>query len=327
MAMRSPVPTSELGLWAAMRGFSRDTWLFLVFSAVKGVTFGVFMLTLNLYANAIGFTNQSVGLLNAVPAVGMFLVGLPVGILADRLGYKRFLLIGTALTALAPLFFFVMSPTSGIWVYTLVRSVGNPIVWVLSGPLLAALSRPEQRVHLFSINAFILTACGALGNLLGGWLPEWYAGLAHGDANSPAALQTAFVAVIMLNALLFVLVFFIRTPAALPRPAVAAQTAATVETVERAIQQRRFRWGEWSMFVKLILPSTLIGLGAGAFITFQQLYFHQRFLLSPGPIASIFAVSQVVTAVAILAAPWLAQRLGRVRQPGRGGWAACARRW
>lgn len=303
MATREMNPRERpLDLWQAFRGFSRDTQLFLLFTALNGVTVGIYALCFNLYASAIGNTNAQIGLLNAVPTIGMFAIGLPGGFLADRFGYKPFVLVSTILMGIAPLVVFVMPRGVGLISFALVFGAGNALIWVVSGPLLAAFSTPANRVHLFSINAFAMTVSIAVGNLLGGVLPEWRARALHSSANGPAALQTGFVAMLVLGLLTLALALVI-TP---PPP---AARALVVETAASSVKQQ----GGKGLFFKLIAPSAIIGLGAGAFITFQQLYFHQRFSLSPGPIAGIFAISQVITAGAILLAPWLADHLGRVR--------------
>lgn len=303
MAVREMHPRERpLDLWQAFRGFSRATQLFLLFTAVNGVTVGIYALCFNLYASALGNTNAQIGLLNAVPTIGMFAIGLPGGFLADRFGYKPFVVASTILMGIAPLALLVAPRGAGIIIFVLVFGAGNALIWVVSGPLLAAFSTQANRVHLFSLNAFALTVSIAVGNLLGGALPEWWAHVRHVSANGPAALQTSFFAMFVLGLLTLGLALIITPP-----PPAARATDVTTATAMPDTS------GGKGLFFKLIAPSAIIGLGAGAFLTFQQLYFHQRFTLTPGPIAGIFAISQVVTAGAILLAPWLADHLGRVR--------------
>ena len=309
--MPSSAPIESQGeaptnLWHALRDFDRGTKIFLLFTAINSTAFGIYALCFNLYAAAIGYTNAQIGALNAVPAIGMLAIGLPSGFLVNRFGFRRFLVLSTGLMTVAPLALWVFGPKTGSVSYIILFSIGNSLIWVLSGPLLAGLGPPQARVQLFSLNAFILTVSIALGSLIGGAIPEWRATLLHISANSAGALGATFIASGVLNALSFALVWVMK----LPQPLQAAPAISATKHADVAVHVQR---NDWGLFARLVAPSALIGLGAGAFITFQQLYFRQRFLLSPGPIATIFAISQGVTALAILLAPLMAQHIGRVR--------------
>lgn len=291
-----------VNLWRTFRSFDHNAHIFLLMTAVNGITFGIYMLDFNLYAAAIGYSNSAIGVLNAIPAISIFVAGLPAGFFANKIGFRPLLMIGTAsmMIALVPIIG-SQRPVS-LAIFMLLFSIGSSLVWVLSGPIMASLSKPEERVHLFSINAFILTLSFAIGNLIGGGIPEWYARVLHVSANSASALHTSFWVVLLLNIATFILSIFLTVPA--------MNAHVSSNSVQRSDQGNTRR--PWLLFVKLILPTAFIGMGAGAFITFQQLYFHQRFHLSPGPIATIFAISQIVQAVSILAAPALSEQLGKV---------------
>jgi MFS family permease len=69
-------------------------------------------------------------------------------------------------------------------------------------------------------------------------------------------------------------------------------------------------------FSRLLVPEFLLGIGAGMFLTFVQLYFAQRFKLTPGPIGTILAVGAALTAVGTLAAPSISRRFGVTRTVG-----------
>jgi predicted MFS family arabinose efflux permease len=70
---------------------------------------------------------------------------------------------------------------------------------------------------------------------------------------------------------------------------------------------------DWGLQLKLALPATLIGLGAGLIIPFLNLYFRDRFGLTPAGIGALFAVMQGFMVLGNLFGPAVSRRLGLVR--------------
>jgi hypothetical protein len=69
-------------------------------------------------------------------------------------------------------------------------------------------------------------------------------------------------------------------------------------------------------FGRILLPALVLGIAAGMYLNFTQLYLAQRFGLTPGPIGVIFAVGAALTAIVTLAAPTVGHRLGITRTVG-----------
>src|SRR5438105_8349554 len=69
-------------------------------------------------------------------------------------------------------------------------------------------------------------------------------------------------------------------------------------------------------FARFLLPGRILGIGAGMYLNFIQLYLLQRFGLTPGPIGAIFAVGAAATALTTLGAPRISRRLGVARTIG-----------
>jgi MFS family permease len=64
---------------------------------------------------------------------------------------------------------------------------------------------------------------------------------------------------------------------------------------------------------KLIVPNMILGLGAGLFIPFMNVFFKLQFNVPDALLGTLFALGAVGMGIASLAGPPLAQRLGRVR--------------
>jgi predicted MFS family arabinose efflux permease len=70
---------------------------------------------------------------------------------------------------------------------------------------------------------------------------------------------------------------------------------------------------DWGLQLKLALPAALIGLGAGLIIPFLNLYFRDRFGLTPAGIGALFSVMQGFMVAGNLFGPAVSRRLGLVR--------------
>jgi MFS family permease len=67
------------------------------------------------------------------------------------------------------------------------------------------------------------------------------------------------------------------------------------------------------MAFRLFVPNVVISMGAAILMPYMNLFFKETFPISDGTLGSIFAVSSVITGVATLASPLMADRWGRIR--------------
>lgn len=266
------------------------------------VAWSIFNLIFNLYMSALGFSNAIIGAFNALPAVGILLVGLPVGALADRLGYRIFMLVAAAATLGGSLLLGLAPQRLTALLGAGAFALGDSVIALLAVPMLAQLSRPPERVPLYSVNTALAWVGGLGGSLVGGFVPELAVGVVHAPAGSAPALRTAFLVMALLQA---VTVPFIVRLAAAP-------------SLQRAQQLplRQLAAVDWRRFTRLLIPQLILGTAAGMFLNFLQLYLAQRFHLPPGPIGLVMALTAAVTAATTLAAPSIGRRVGMVMTIG-----------
>lgn len=303
----------ELSYFQALRLFSRNARFYLLYVVFNGINFGVFNLTFNLYLNSLGYKNDFIGFVNALPSIVIIIIGIPVGVIADRIGYRPFLLGGALIGAAASLLPFNFSAGIAMILFAILFGLGRQMTFVLGQPFLAAASSARERTHLFSVNSAVMTIAIAVGLLIGGEIPEFAAAQMHTSPNSAEALHFSFLAMTVAATLGFI-------PLALMRftPRVRAEEHAEEQQREATFTMIKqgfanLRNIDRRLFARLLIPETIIATGAGALVYFFQLYFKQRFNLAPGPTSYILAFSAVVTAGTQLAGPLLARGVGRVR--------------
>src|SRR3977135_557908 len=100
----------------------------------------------------LGFSNDLIRVFNALPALALVGVGLPFAAMADRIGYRIFLLGGGGLAALASLGLSIAGAPLIAVLASGTYALAATILEVLTGPLLAQISTESERVALFAIN-------------------------------------------------------------------------------------------------------------------------------------------------------------------------------
>ncbi|MDQ2907355.1 MAG: MFS transporter, partial [Chloroflexota bacterium] len=282
----------------------RNVYLLLFFTLGKGFQLTIATLTINYYAHSLGYRPDFIGLLSAMPAIGSLLSAVPSGLLADRVGRKP-VLVGTAI--LTPLFLAGTGlGTSAPWLLTcaFLQGVVSSAYWVTNIPLLVESTTERQRVGVLALNSFLLLGVGALGNLLGGAIPEFVAGILHVSAASPVPLRWGVITASLIT-------FFFGLPLWLIRESRHVRPSASGE----APQERRAPREKIPivLFAQLLLPDLVFTMGEGAVVALIQLYFVLRFHLLPGPLGVIFTISGFAGGLFSLTAPLFVHRWSKLR--------------
>ena len=167
----------------ALSQFNRDVWLVLFSQALIGFTIfgGVYTVLLNLYLLRLDYTPQLIGQINAAGALSFALLSLPAGLMGDRWGSRRSMIVGMILSALGfgllPLGEFVSPASRTTWImgtYAL-GVLGNTLFLCNSIPFLTSICPTRLRNHVFSAQVALWPLAGFAGSLCGGLLPGFFA--------------------------------------------------------------------------------------------------------------------------------------------------------
>src|SRR6266581_4010108 len=171
--MQNRDPSQKRPFISSLLHLPRNVYLLLLFTTGKGFQLSLSTLTLNYYVHSLGYQPDFIGVFSAMPAIGALVSAVPVGMLADRIGRKPVLLLTAILT---PLFLALCGlVTIPFWLLlcAFMQGVVSTAYWVTNLPLLTESTTERQRVGVFALNSFLLLGVGALGNLLGGAIPEF----------------------------------------------------------------------------------------------------------------------------------------------------------
>jgi MFS family permease len=224
----------------------------------------------------------------------------PAGMLVDRIGRKRAMLLANVGQTLAALGI-VVSPGPWWLRLSMITFGVSQSLWMVSGsPFMMENSTEGERNVLFSASFGLQTLVGFFGTLVGGYLPTLFGNLLGADVESAAAYGATLGVTVALSAVALIPVFMIRE-----------QPRVVTVPVRSA-----WPWHNLSnpgLVARIFLPNVVISMGAAILIPYMNLFFKETFPISDKVLGTLFAVSSVITGTATLASPLLADRWGRIR--------------
>jgi len=275
--------------------FTHDTKLFLFSTLLYGFSFSVWELFFNLYILSLGFNQDMLGLIRSANPLAALLLGLPLGLLSDRIGRRLSMLIGLSVCLtgmfcqvhlLSPLFIFL---------FGLIRGTGLMLYRVAQPPFIMANSKQENQVMVFSLNFGLITISSTIGNLVAGQIPdqlEGWLGLAQGSA---ASYQWVITAGILLATTSLIPIFLISNKNTQSKDLSSSIPLTTV--VSKIISRPIVR--------QLTLINVIMGFGAAILIPYLNVFLTNKFAIGDDLLGIIFSVSSLMVFMGSLVTPWL----------------------
>src|SRR6266581_5360778 len=301
-------PSQKRSFASSFLHLPRNVYLLLLFTTGKGFQLSLSALTLNYYVHSLGYQPDFIGVFSAMPAIGSLISAVPVGLLADRMGRKPVLLLTAVLTPLFLAMCALVTSAPLLLICAFIQGIVSTAYWVTNLPLLVESTTEKQRVGVLAMNTFLLLGIGALGNLLGGAIPEFIAGILHVSAASTLPLRWG-----VFSAALFTFVFglplwLLHEPKQV-QYAKQAPTSAKAEVPTVPFSKER----PILLFLQLLIPDLVFTMGEGAVVALIQIYFVLRFGLLPGTLGIIFTISGLAGGIFSLTAPLFVKRWSKLR--------------
>lgn len=289
-----------------LRSFNREVYLYLITSAVFGLTVfgGIQPTLLNLYLLRLGYGPEFVGLVNALGHIGTAILALPAGSLSNRFGLRTTMFGGLLLAGfsfgLFPLADLIPAAWQSAWLLTtnFLGQVGVVLYIVNGNPYLMSIARDSQRNHVFSVQGAMWPLAGFGGSLIGGFLPAAFAGL--------FGLSLAGAAAYRFPLLLSALALILATPALLRLPEVHLKhEQPTLPTSSAALN--RF---PLMLVGVLVMFGMLRVAGEGTARTFFNVYLDAGLALPTAQIGIIMSLGQLLAVPTAMVMPLFVRRLG-----------------
>ena len=268
--------------------------LYMASLIVSSLGLAMFEVLYNVFLQEIGFGEDYIGrVISMMPMAGLFF-SIPFGLMGDKGGRKKSLLIGTIFV-----FAFMLSKAyfieeKTILVLSFLQGISRTMIFVNATPFLAENSSPTERMHIFSVNMALMLISSTAGNFFGGFIPDI---LYTFGMDKAASFNTTLIMAATLNGLSVIPIIFFK------------------ENMVHRVSKLNLKYEKNDIItiLKFALPQLIIGMGAGLFVPFMNLYFKNSFNLTATSMGTILSIGQITTAFATLMAPWLISRFGKIK--------------
>jgi MFS family permease len=286
-----------MSTFSQFKSFPKPARLFLLAVIINGIIFSTWQLFFNLFFVARGVEKDFLGLINSMPSIAGLILGIPIGMLSDRIGRRQAMLAGLSIYIFAmgsQLFltskFFLLAAAS-------LGGVGNTLFFISQAPFMMKVSTFENRSLLFSLNFGLATLAGAFGNLFAGMMPGWFADLLNIPVNSAQSYQMVLLASVLLGLFALIPIYVLKEPDS--KRDSDWKPAGQFVLLKQAIRK--------PLTLKLILPEMLLGFGAAITIPYMNLYFVETFQLESNKLGQLFSLGSLFVGVGSILGPKLVQ--------------------
>jgi MFS family permease len=236
------------------------------------------------------------GVTIGVMAISLVLASFPLGILADRYGRRRMLIVGNIAASLSLIGFALTANLALVLLVAAVEGIGEAAFAVSGSALLADKAGDQKRTLAFSLIAFLGWIAGAIGGFA---------------VSSVVVLQSIGLDVAQAHVALYLIVGVLGlsvTPLILkihetPRYSPLAQLE------RRSILPRKSS----KVLIRFSTYSVMIAVGAGLFVPLMANWFFHAYGVTDAVSAPVLGFSSILTAVAVFLSPRLARKFGLIQ--------------
>lgn len=276
------------------RGIPRQA-MFLIYAGIfPALSYGMVYTDLSYFLTKVqGIPDFLMGTIVAIMGLSMVLSSIPMGIMADRFGRKRVLILGNIVASSVIAIFALTTNIMLLLLAAFFEGISEAAFASSSSALLADLAGDEKRTSAFTLLGFLSSIASGIGSFV---IPlvTIFEALGFSSKEGHVFLYV-IVAAVSLASTLFVL----RINKG-PSP----QGRSLIEFLPRKSR---------NVLVKYIIANSIIALGAGLFVPIMARWLNLAYGISDSVSGPILGVSSILIGVSSLAAPSLAKRMGMVR--------------
>lgn len=279
----------------------------IVLIAPVSMASGFFTIYVSVFLLDLGVTAEIVGLVLAVNGLSMVLFAIPLGIISDRRGRRKMLVVGGFL--FSPMLVILALTTDTLWLIVVGIMAGGAEAAFLStwNAMIADSTPPTGRNAAFSLSFIVFTVGNGFGLFLPFLFPyvRTWTGLTIAQLHQESLILFAAFGAVSPIGILFLRGYQEHLHPAPPR-------GPPVPLRER-LQHLRERASHHRLLLMFSSVNGLIGLGAGFIIPLIGTWYRLRFGILDSTSGPLLALANLTMGVAAITSPRLAARLGAVR--------------
>lgn len=282
---------------AAAARFDPAVWRVLLHSTLIGLALSIADLLFNFYLVSAGYGNDVAGDFSTLYRVAGVVFGLPIGLMIDRIGARRALLVGVFGYAAAWVLLLSFNSFWALAIAQFLIGAASITAGTAAVPLLTQVTSDGQRATVFGWNASVGLMIGLLGSVVAGQLPGIVSRVFAVGPQTTFAYRGALTLVVVLALISALPVLWgVREE---PR---ADRLAAVANDTRPPLSVRRM--------LRICLPAWLLGIGGGAILPFHNLFFRDVYGLSDAAVGAVLATVAVGQGVGGLITGVVAARFG-----------------
>ena len=289
----------DLGYIGKLRLFNKDAKLYIAIWSLGSFSFGISGVIFNLYLQDAGFSEDFIGFFLSVSMFATAAVAFVAGLLSDKASRKKIILVANVVVYISVVIQYTTLNPTGLLLSQVFLGLSSAFREVAWSPYITDLSTERERAHLFGFASGISLLTVLAGNLLGGFLPQVFAGMLGIPEGS--SLVAAYQYTLWLSLIPSIFAVLLVTQMTTDTP--------TTTNIRRALKSVK-NWGFIGRYASTI---TAVGLGAGMIVMFFNLYFTHEFPIDSGLLGIIFAINTILLSAGNFLAPALADRIGKAR--------------
>ncbi len=282
----------ERGLFSEYSGIPWQAKLLVYLSFLPNVAIGFIYTDLSYFLPDVqGISGIWPGVIITVMGLTLVAESIPLGILADRFGRRKMLVIGNLCASLSLIGFALTTNVALLVIIAILEGTGEAAYAVSVGALLAEKAGDQKRTAAFSLFAFLGWIAGALGSFVISSVPAFrVVGLDTGQAH-----VVLYVAIGLLSLSITPLMFRV--------------TEGTVFPGFKEILPKK----SGRVLIKFGAYSIIIATGAGLFVPLMAHWFAVSYGVSDAVSGPVLGSTYLITAFAVFMSPRLARKFGLVK--------------
>jgi len=287
------------------RALSRPARLFLLALFLDGLLFSGWNLFFNLYILRAGYSRDFLGLINSAPSLSALLLGVPMGLLSDRIGRKPAMLLGFTLANLGIIALILARTEAVMLAMALFWGAASQLYVLSQAPFMMKTSDDKTRDLLFSVSFGMFPLASTLGNFLAGFLPGLF-GRLSGTPDTPWVYQAVLLTSVVGSFFVLVPLALVHEPEGPTLSPWADPDSVRPPSLWKALSR--------PLTLKLALPNLILGFGAATLIPYFNVFFATRYAMSDANLGVLFSLGSLLIGIGCLVGPHLVGNLGgRVR--------------
>ncbi|MGD0424040.1 MAG: MFS transporter [Candidatus Bathyarchaeia archaeon] len=300
------------------RLLTRDGRLLLFSTLLNSIPVGYINVVPLVYLAEIGYNPSVIGIIFSASAIANTIGLIPFGLLVDKYGRKKLLIVGTLLPCVSYAIFGLSLDPTWLTIASIIGGVGfagglaaaivNPSII----PMLASSTSDTKRTTLFGILQGSWTLALTIGSALS-FLPSLFSSSFNQSAKA-AHFESYFIMSGLAVVSVIPILFLKERKSGIDR-----QTSTGIEQAFPQLTQKRIFSGRigftitsWSKIAMFSIVLALTGFGLGVLVQLLPTWYTLRYAVSESTVGLWMAVANLATIVAIPIIPRIVKRRGTV---------------